>query len=203
MGTKFRANTSITKFNELQYFTNLRFNTTGYASNAEFYGCSNLVEIDLRSIPYLSASLFQGCSKLKYLNNLRRDVLFETSGNGPIFQCSALVGEIDLTDGGWYRSVRTTIINTQIFRQTGFSVIRLPKTTTSISSSYVFYNATKLTTLIVPGDTLVTITNANALSNMPASTKIYVPDELVPSYKTASYWSARASYIKPLSEYTG
>lgn len=128
--------------------------------------------------------------------------MFETSGNGPIYQCSSLVGEIDLTDGGWYRGGKTTVINNaQIFRQTGFSVIRLPKTTTSISSSYVFYNATKLTTLIIPGDTLVTIANSNALSNMPAATKIYVPDELVASYKAASYWSARASYIKPLSEY--
>ena len=34
-------------------------------------------------------------------------------------------------------------------------------------------------------------------------TAIYVPDESVTSYKTAAYWSAKASKIKGLSEYPG
>ena len=33
--------------------------------------------------------------------------------------------------------------------------------------------------------------------------KIYVPDDLVAVYKTATNWSSYASYIHPISEYTG
>ncbi len=33
--------------------------------------------------------------------------------------------------------------------------------------------------------------------------KTYVPDELLDSYKTAANWSGIASYIHPISEYTG
>ena len=203
IGTTFRSRTNIYYFNEFKYFTNTRFNTTAYANNGEFYGCSNLVEIDLTNITYLSCACFMNCSKLKHLNNLSKTILFETNGSGPIQGCKALEGEIDMTDGGWYRSGRSYDLSSQIFRNTGWSVIRLPKATSRITSGYVFMDATRLTTLIVPGDTLVTITNSNALSNMPSTTNIYVPDDLVASYKAASYWSARASRIFPLSEYVG
>ena len=33
--------------------------------------------------------------------------------------------------------------------------------------------------------------------------KTYVPDDLLDSYKTAENWSEIASYIHPISEYTG
>ena len=32
---------------------------------------------------------------------------------------------------------------------------------------------------------------------------LYVPDDSVDDYKAAQYWSAIASKIKPMSEYTG
>lgn len=35
------------------------------------------------------------------------------------------------------------------------------------------------------------------------SIKIYVPDNLVDTYKTSGNWPAYASYIHPISEYTG
>ena len=201
IGTTFKSRTNIYYFNEFKYFAKITsFNTTAYAVNGEFQGCSNLVEIDLKNISYLSCACFQNCSKLKHLNNLSKTILFETNGVGPIQGCRALEGEIDLTDGSWYRNGKTNNLGSQVFRNTGLSVIHLPKTTSSITSGYVFMDASRLKSLIIPGDTLVTITNTT-LSGMPAATKIYVPDELVASYKAASYWSARASYIKPLSEY--
>ena len=39
------------------------------------------------------------------------------------------------------------------------------------------------------------------MSGLPAQVKIYVDDSMVQAYKTNSAWSARASYIFPLSEY--
>ena len=39
-------------------------------------------------------------------------------------------------------------------------------------------------------------------NTLKSTCNIYVPDESVDAYKAASGWSGRASYIKPLSEYT-
>lgn len=43
--------------------------------------------------------------------------------------------------------------------------------------------------------------NVNALGTINSEAKIYVPDESVNAYKTATNWSTYASYIYPLSEY--
>lgn len=79
-------------------------------------------------------------------------------------------------------------------------------------SAYAFSYCNKLTTLILRGDKVCTLDDANALgyerwdkstplAKMTGS--IYVPDSLVDSYKKATNWSIFASIIKPLSAYTG
>lgn len=40
-------------------------------------------------------------------------------------------------------------------------------------------------------------------ANPQGKPKTYVPDELLDAYKTAANWSGIASYIHPISEYTG
>lgn len=64
-----------------------------------------------------------------------------------------------------------------------------------------FENCTSLRTIIARRDTPPTL-SATSFNNVPADALIYVPDASVDAYKAASNWSARASYIKPLSEYT-
>ena len=76
---------------------------------------------------------------------------------------------------------------------------------TSIGS-YAFQDCTKLTTLIIRTTSKIcTLSNANAFNNSPIKTSttsgyIYVPDDLVDSYKSATNWSTYASKIKGLSE---
>ena len=63
-----------------------------------------------------------------------------------------------------------------------------------------------LDTLILRGNTVATLMNINAFAATPiASGKgfVYVPDNLVDSYKTANNWSTYASQIKPISELEG
>lgn len=45
------------------------------------------------------------------------------------------------------------------------------------------------------------VTATGSLSWMPSTASIYVPDDLVEQYKTATNWSTKASQIKPLSTY--
>ena len=151
-------------------------------------------------------SMFVNCTKLKKLNNIRPTVRLTCTangGSGPFYGCSNLETKLYLADA-IYLNNRTegSTIRVQLFRKIGSPEIWIPKSISSISASYVFYDSTRLKSLVIPAEVLVSISNSNALVGMPSTTNIYVPDELVSSYKAASYWSARASHIYPMSEYT-
>lgn len=62
----FSSNTSITKFNEFQYFTGLvNDDMNGASTGWVFYGCSNLTEVTLPdNMPCIGVNMFAGCSSL-------------------------------------------------------------------------------------------------------------------------------------------
>lgn len=85
-------------------------------------------------------------------------------------------------------------------------------------SNNAFACCYSLTALIIRSETICTLGNTNAFSycyhilgtrnstHNPSGLKdgyIYVPDDLVDSYKSATNWSTYADQIKPLSEYEG
>jgi hypothetical protein len=67
-----------------------------------------------------------------------------------------------------------------------------------------FYGCTKLSKLVMPNITKVpSLQSMNALTNVPIRTGtgyVYVPDDLVESFKTATNWSTIADKIKGVSE---
>lgn len=69
---------------------------------------------------------------------------------------------------------------------------------------YQFASSSSLSTLIIRNSTtLATLGSTNAFPNTPIAAGtgyIYVPDNLVDSYKQATNWSTFANQIKPLSE---
>lgn len=75
---------------------------------------------------------------------------------------------------------------------------------TSIATK-AFKDCWVLKSLVISGGTSVaTLDNTDALDFQGTTThKIYVPDALVSSYKTATNWSTYASMIYPLSQYEG
>lgn len=63
--------------------------------------------------------------------------------------------------------------------------------------------ASRLSCLVLGGDKVCALENAPAIETTPMKNGtgfIYVPDNLVEQYKTATNWSTYASQIKPLSE---
>lgn len=75
------------------------------------------------------------------------------------------------------------------------------KTKTIISS--LFSGCSKLKTLIITNTSVTAVANINAFSNSGIANGtgyIYVPDDLVESYKVATNWSTYAEQIKPISE---
>ena len=75
---------------------------------------------------------------------------------------------------------------------------------TSIGGS-AFRDCSMLEKVILKSETVCVLANTTAFTNTPVQTGtttgfIYVPDNLVDSYKAAANWSTYASKIKPLSE---
>ena len=70
-------------------------------------------------------------------------------------------------------------------------------------STQVFLNCSALGKLILGSSTLCELTNANAFQSSAIANGtgyVYVPDDLVDSYKTATNWVNYADQIKPISE---
>ena len=103
---------------------------------------------------------------------------------------------IDRSVTDFIDSLVTSIGQSAFYSCTALTSVDFPSVT-SIGKS-AFNNCTKLTTLILRSSTMATLSSTNAFAKCPAI--IYVPDELVDSYKSASNWSAYADRIKGISE---
>ena len=77
--------------------------------------------------------------------------------------------------------------------------IRIPSTFTTFNG-YAFYECSKLETLIMEAIVPPTLTTTD-FNKTNSTFIIYVPDESVEAYKTATNWSQFSGRIKPLSEY--
>ena len=78
--------------------------------------------------------------------------------------------------------------------------ITIPSSVTSIGN-YAFAYCYPLTTFVFERTAgITTIGGANTFIGINSSTKIYVPDDLVATYKSASNWSTYRNYIYPISE---
>lgn len=96
----------------------------------------------------------------------------------------------------------TTVPNSGFRDSKGITSVDLASATKI--DTLAFYYCNKLEKLILrKQDTICTLTNTNAFTGTPIKNGtgyIYVPDDLVETYKSATNWSSFASQIKPLSE---
>lgn len=142
---KFRGNTSISSFNELQYFTGLT--NLGNSTNGEFQGCTALASVVIPSALITDATrAFYNCTALQSLDlspltpctNLNIARLVQSSNN------SANLTTIKLA-GGTYSSLTATFS-----KKTGLTTIVIDGTAdlSSISGfASVFENCSALTTI--------------------------------------------------------
>ena len=165
IGTAFRNNTIIRKFNEFRLFTNV----TSTSSNA--FGSSGISEFTVS--PKFRTFAYQ---TFAYCTNLT---------------------EIRLTEGV------TTLGDQWVWGCKNITLIDLPSTITTITSAGIHTYASsgqKNYIVICRAVTPPTLGSSNYLTKLTA---VYVPDESVDAYKTATKWKDFASKIRPLSGYTG
>ena len=171
----------------------------GYA----FYSCSALTSIDIPNATSIGDGAFEKCSALTSI-----DLPNATSIGGYAFQkCSALTS-IDLRNAiniGEYAFCNcfvltsidlpnaTSIGNGAFQNCSALTSIDLPNAT-SIGNG-AFQNDYSLKTIFLHSKTMCTCTGGPAIAS---SATIYVPESLINSYKTATYWSSYASRFKTL-----
>ena len=152
-----------------------------------FQSCPNLTTVDLPKCTSISG--FKGCTSLTTVNFLE----CTTIGNSAFSSCTSLT-TVNLPEC-------TSIGDYAFSNCTNLTTIDLPKCTSI--ERYAFNSCTSLTTIILSNNQVATLKNISAFNNSATengSGYIYVPDNLVDSYKSDTNWSNYANRIKPLSE---
>ena len=179
--------------------------------NSAFEKCNNLITVNLPKCTSIVDNVFSGCTSLTTINLPECTSI----GYGAFSDCTNLT-TVDLpkcTSIGEYAFKKRTNLTTidlpecttlgyQTFMDcTSLTTVNLPKCT-SIGAS-AFYRCTNLTTIILSNNQVATLEDIYAFYNSSITNGtgyIYVPDNLVDSYKTATNWSTYANQIKPISE---
>ena len=153
-----------------------------------FSDCTSLNNITIpNSVTSIGVGAFQTCTGLT--NITISDSI--TSIMAYVFQTCKSLTNITIPDS-------VVSIGTGAFDNcTSLTNIVIPENVTSIGV-IAFNNCTSLTTMTVLATTPPTLASVNAIST--ATTSIYVPDESVSAYQSATNWSNFADKIKPLSE---
>lgn len=143
---------------------------TKFIDNYSFAHCPNLVSVDM-NFPMVGGYDFYNCSSLK---SAKIKLNSNNYVSGVFNNCSSLE-RVEIDDG-------------------------------YMIGSYFFEKCSLLKQLIIRKKTKrVALQNSTIFENTPIATSttegfIYVPDDLVESYKTATNWSTYASKIKGISE---
>ena len=178
---------------------------TSIESNA-FSGCTNLTTIDLPKCTSIESNAFSDCTSLTTID-LPECTSIDYSA---FYNCTSLT-TINLPEctsidySAFYNCTSLTTINlpectsigNNAFRGcTNLTTVNLPECT--YIDSYAFRGCTNLTTMILSNNQVVTLEANFSFSNSPIANGtgyIYVPDNLVDSYKTANDWSSYANQI--------
>lgn len=150
-------------------------NSCLHIRNGAFKGCRSMTTFSAPEVTSLSDSAFSGCTKLAN-----------------------------------FSAPKVTVMSSNVFTNcTALKKLRFDSRVETIFSQ-TFKGCSSLTTLILAANEYANETYYTALRNIDAfegtpiangTGYIYVPDDLVGSYKIASNWSQFAEQIKPLSEY--
>lgn len=129
-----------------------------------------------------------------YAASIRKVLVGTTVSDG----ANSFNGSVNLSDVAFYKfSSYATAIKYK--NCTSLGSVLLPGNVTALDGE-VFSGCSNLKTVIITSPLLVTLNNLAIFSETHPDLKIYVPDNLVDSYKAASGWSVIAEKIHPLTD---
>ena len=184
---------------DLSHFDTSKVTTIG----SMFSSCSSLTSLNLsnwntQNVTSLSG-MFYGCNKLTSLDLSHFDTSKVTTFDTTFYQCSNL-GSVDVSS---FDTSNVTTFRNMFGYCSKLSRIDISSFKTTANTQYMFRDCSSLTTVIINNPNVFNMSNTNMFTNTPiawGTGYIYVPDDLVDTYKTTTNWSAYASQIKPLSE---
>lgn len=182
----FKKNTTITSFDELQYFTSLTALGTSATitqnTHSQFYGCTALTSITLPpSLTMIGSYSFYGCTSLSNISGLENVTVL---GREAFVNCTSLSIEVNLPNltaiynGAFKSSAITKVLSLGsitaltcasdygVFQAcTALTSVVLPNTLTNIQQ-YSFYGCTHLANINFPAS--ITTIGAYAFYNCTA-----------------------------------
>lgn len=171
-----------------------------YLDNSDFYGCSSLREVNLsQKITHIGNVAFKNCTSLKKVGDLSKLSYTDSSAwtSGVFENCRNLSQKIILKN-----------LNTisRYFLLNCSSVPELYIENCTYIEPHAFVGCTGLKSITLNCTTPPTISLEDcALCTWPfndtGNCPIYVPEESVQAYKTATNWTRYASRIKPMKKY--
>ena len=190
LGSTFQSKRNITSFDELQYFTGLKYIT----SNA-FNGCNALTSIIIPSnVTSINYNAFKYCSNLTSVTINSNSIVskeYSTSSNlktifgEQVTQYTICDGATSIGDYAFYgcsglNSVTipnsvTTIGYHAFYNCSGLTSIEIPNSVTSIGG-YAFQNCTGLTSIEIPNS--VTSIGSYAFRNCTGLTSVTIPNSV-------------------------
>lgn len=197
-------------FQNCKALTSVSFPLMTILGNSMFAGCTALSSVTFStSLSSIAQAAFSGCTALKSVNfpNVK------TIGNSAFNECTALTA---------VSFPAATTVNRSAFYNAPIAKLVLPMVTTIWSyitnmamevdlsakttiAANAFGNDLNLFSLILRNAAMLTLANVNALSGTPIAAKygkIYVPNDLVATYKAGSNWVIYADQIESLDNYT-
>ena len=171
-----------------------------------FSGCSEMTNYDLSSF---DTSNVESLQTMFHLNQSLKNIdlsNFDTSKVTTFYQMFYGNNEITSINVSSFDTSKATNLSYMFYNCSILEKLDISNFVTSdllITNSNMFQYCTNLKTLIINNPNLFKITNVNAFSNSLIASGtgyVYVPDNMVETYKSATNWSTYASQIKPISE---
>lgn len=211
IGTVFRANTAITSFDELQYFTGLTsIGSADTSANGTFYGCTALASVvipssvtrirgysfygctalttvgSLGNITNIGAAAFQNCTHLTTVVSLASLV---TVGGSAFRKCSAWNDELSCPN-------LTGSVANDTFRETKLAKVLNLGRITSIGA-YGFNACNSMTEIHLPATLTSTATASISTSTMLT---VYSYNTTPPTYGRSCFNASKVSVVYVPSE---
>lgn len=152
----------------------------------------NITQITNNRVVIIENNAFRGCTNLAEVNFSNA----ESIGGSAFYGCTSLISldlpnVVDLSSNAFYGC-------TNLARANFPNVVSI--------GGNVFYSCRNLSALILCKNYIADLLNANTFTGTPiagGTGYIYVPDNLVSGYKTATNWTVYEDQIKGLSQLPG
>lgn len=180
-------NNAFVSFNTLE---SVYLPDTTTIGNYAFNNCTNLTAVNLPEATTLGKGSFEGCSSLTSISIPKVTSIVDGDNWSSAFRNCTSLQSITFPE---LRYIGTCLF----YSCTSLQSITAPKAT-SISPSSIIY-CSSLQEIILPGPTLCELSYFFD-NGCPTNMNIYVPANLVDSYKSHNYWRIYADHIFAISE---